>query len=206
MRWIYLLRDPRTYVVRYVGCARAPDERLQRHVAEAVSGRDRGPRAAWLRRLIARGLQPILCAAEHLGARVDHALRERQWIEHLIAEGEPLLNVQSGGVRRRRKAKHLPEGERARRAMVVGAGVRRAVAEYGDRSSDLPQRSDGHRGEVCPQHGWQGAQPCPCSTPGEDVPSPQLNRFGHFQDALGRWRTPRGAKPRGRVPVKRPLR
>lgn len=55
---IYVLRDPATLEVRYVGCTGAPDRRRHEHESARAIGPNH-PLTAWERRLKAEGTPPV---------------------------------------------------------------------------------------------------------------------------------------------------
>ena len=92
---IYVLLDPRTSEVRYVGKTCDPQKRLRQHMAEA-RGKMMSHRAAWVRSLVREGLSPSLVPIEvtTMGAWQE---RERWWIAELRAMGCRLVNGTDGG-------------------------------------------------------------------------------------------------------------
>lgn len=97
-RVIYVLRDPDTLEIRYVGVTlRSIDARLACHLSEAKSGQGKSHRANWISSLLARDRKPI---AEHW-CDVDPA---RSWqdvevevIASLRVAGFRLVNGTIGG-------------------------------------------------------------------------------------------------------------
>lgn len=90
---IYILRDPRTNEIKYVGvtngCTR---HRLAQHIYDRCHTR----RGRWVAELFALELRPIMEVVEC----VPIALRdeaERRWIKHYRAQGIDLLNATRGG-------------------------------------------------------------------------------------------------------------
>ena len=87
-RYVYLLKDPDTKEVRYVGVSWFPAQRLEQHVNYPA------PRqAAWIDGLTLRGLSPILVV---LGGTDDRnrALRiETRLIRRYLARGCDILNT-----------------------------------------------------------------------------------------------------------------
>lgn len=89
--FIYLLRDPRTNDVRYVGKTLDPSLRLSRHIQAARRG-VRTHVACWILSLERAGLKPVLEIIETCGD--EWAERERYWIGHY---GDSLTNHSLGG-------------------------------------------------------------------------------------------------------------
>lgn len=90
--YIYILLDPRTGAVRYVGKANTPSKRLSAHLYT----KDEYHRSPWIARLRALGLKPTMVVVERVTQWNWH-VRERYWIKHYRAQGAKLLNA-SGGV------------------------------------------------------------------------------------------------------------
>lgn len=88
MKYVYLLKDPDTKEVRYVGVSWAPTIRLDQHVNYPA------PRqAAWINGLTLRGLRPLLVV---LGGTEDdfRALRiETKLILRYLTRGHGILNT-----------------------------------------------------------------------------------------------------------------
>jgi putative transcriptional regulator len=90
---VYVLRDPRTDAVHYVGITFKPQQRLHAHILDGR--RARGAKGAWIRELLTIGVEPLIEVIEANVADSDHA--ERQWIAHYRGLGAPLTNVLNGG-------------------------------------------------------------------------------------------------------------
>jgi hypothetical protein len=90
---IYTLRDPRTNAIRYVGATtQTLRKRLSGHVRKL--SRDT-PKCAWIRELLACGLEPSIEAVETGFGNWDEA--ERLWIQRCKDEGCLLTNTTIGG-------------------------------------------------------------------------------------------------------------
>lgn len=91
---IYILFDPRQpEVIRYVGKAIKPKERLGTH-----RGPNRGnhsPVAHWSRKLAKEGISPEMRVIEWTE---DWEAAETKWIAHYHSLGAPLLNIEAGGL------------------------------------------------------------------------------------------------------------
>jgi len=88
---LYLLRDPRTTEVRYVGCCEKPAARLNGH----VNGNYRSRHVAkWVDSLIAIGLRPDMDIVETCVGKANALRREKQLIAEWFAVcGQRLLNT-----------------------------------------------------------------------------------------------------------------
>ena len=86
---IYILRDPRTYAIRYVGQTVNPDRRTLEH--EKNYYQCSPLKTAWIEELANLKLKPVFEVVEDC----DHAFvveRERWWCSHFADEGCDLLN------------------------------------------------------------------------------------------------------------------
>lgn len=94
-RWfIYALRDPITWDVKYVGKSGKPLSRFAQHVA--YSARKTHRHAKWLRSLSSRGLSPMLEIID-TGMGNGHGAAERAWISEYKRRGAQLTNTAPGG-------------------------------------------------------------------------------------------------------------
>ena len=93
---IYVLKDPRTGAIRYVGktCKRL-EVRFWQHTGRASNLAATGWCARWIRSLRGKGLLPLIEQIEVCGA--DWAEREAFWIAHYRAAGCRLTNLTRGG-------------------------------------------------------------------------------------------------------------
>lgn len=92
---IYVLVDPNTMEVRYVGKSTSPQVRYRRHILDAVSGRS-DHKARWIASLLSQGQRPELRIIE-LCPPARWATRERHWIAVFRNLGTTLTNHKSGG-------------------------------------------------------------------------------------------------------------
>jgi hypothetical protein len=121
---IYVLLDPETHAVRYVGqTIYSLETRLSGHIADAVRAQKHGrlcPRHRWILSLRERGLKPLIEEVEqvHQRQRGDGRRAEREWIAGYLALGADLVNICSN-------PKELPEYTARHRAAML-AGMRRA--------------------------------------------------------------------------------
>lgn len=92
--FIYVLKEPDTGEIRYVGKADDPERRLYGHLRDAK--RETNHKSNWIRLLFGRGLEPVL-------EIVDEVLEEYwqqwevAWMEFYRAEGCNLVNTNQGG-------------------------------------------------------------------------------------------------------------
>ena len=89
---IYVLKDPRDGLIRYVGKTNNPRRRLDRHIAENGNAL----RHPWLKELRELGIEPIFEIVETVvGDQWQD--REKHWIMHYRDAGCDLLNANAGG-------------------------------------------------------------------------------------------------------------
>jgi hypothetical protein len=125
---IYILIDPRTAEVRYVGqTIYTLKNRLWRHLREATTDESRH-KDRWLRKLFAAGYKPIIWLLE---TTPDLNEREQFWIAHYRQAGCKLTNLTDGGMgvsgykwseetRSKQQALWTPERREAVRLRMLG--------------------------------------------------------------------------------------
>lgn len=93
--FIYALMDPDTNAVRYIGKTLTPKIRFAMHLCEKRGTHKNN----WLHQLKTRGARPVMVVIETISNSDDNDWqeRERYWIEHYRALGEPITNLDSGG-------------------------------------------------------------------------------------------------------------
>ena len=115
---IYVLKDPLTLRVRYVGNTyRSLYDRLIRHFQDARKGRYNPDKNEWILDLENRGLKPIIETIDETD--ISNALAcEVYWIRHYKAQNSDLFNILSAGEPQTPKNKILlhknTEGRRMR--------------------------------------------------------------------------------------------
>lgn len=103
--YVYGLVDPRTELVRYVGCTFWPTQRLSSHVRAGkrtlATGGDSPVRVnVWLAELLAAGLRPRLTVLQAVRHQIFLPYKqEQQWIGRLRGAGH-LLNMPTSERRR----------------------------------------------------------------------------------------------------------
>jgi hypothetical protein len=93
--FIYVLRDPRDNLVRYVGWTFDMKKRLDAHVVQAP--RQRTHKAHWVMALRSLGLKPAVQEVESGDDPDGGGAREVAWIRFFRALGFPLTNGTDGG-------------------------------------------------------------------------------------------------------------
>ncbi len=92
---IYVLIDPRTNEVRYIGKADNPLDRLKHHLTPKQL-RKKTAKNSWLKNLLAHSAKPILQILEIVPMR-NWEERERYWIAYYQKLGFRLTNGTEGG-------------------------------------------------------------------------------------------------------------
>lgn len=88
---IYQLVDPRDNLPRYVGCTQELPQRYSQHLTGDSSSEAKN---TWVEELKALGFVPIIQELEQIeGTTTAAAQREIYWINYLLRQGMPLLNV-----------------------------------------------------------------------------------------------------------------
>jgi hypothetical protein len=96
--YVYALIDPRTSQIRYVGKHSGyVNSRLRGHLYEACNGHRHNHRLAWLRQLLALGLEPSVQVLATASTAVDLIPLEQAWITGLRLVGMDLTNGTDGG-------------------------------------------------------------------------------------------------------------
>lgn len=95
--FVYTLHDPRDPdMVRYVGWATNTRQRLQRHLSDARSGRDRTYCGRWKRMLLASNVVPVLVVVDS-GQGDGWKTAEQKWVAHFKSLEHRLTNLTDGG-------------------------------------------------------------------------------------------------------------
>lgn len=96
-RNIYILMDPRTHEVKYVGATRmSVRDRLTYHISHARRGSTVNCHR-WILELDADGLVPLIDIVE-LVSDDDWQQREIFWIRYFVDQGAELTNMTAGGM------------------------------------------------------------------------------------------------------------
>lgn len=88
LHFIYVLKDPRTGDVRYVGLTNNPAIRYQQHLQSSS-----GDKQSWIAELSSEGIRPLLEIIETVETKVQAETREQYWIYEYRGRGADLLNV-----------------------------------------------------------------------------------------------------------------
>jgi hypothetical protein len=98
MNWlIYVLKNPLTLEVRYVG---STTQGIERRLEQHIAGAQRAPRRSYCQNMLLSlhgiGLTPLIEAIES-GSGEGWAAAERRWIAYYRAAGARLTNATDGG-------------------------------------------------------------------------------------------------------------
>ena len=93
MTAIYLLKDPTTYEIRYVGKSVNPTARYSKHLFESKKKGKKNYLYCWIRSLIIKDLKPLMEIIEYCDNWQE---REKFWINYY--SNEKLTNLSEGGV------------------------------------------------------------------------------------------------------------
>lgn len=118
--FIYVLSDPRTNHVRYVGQTDNLKERFSNHIARSKKGKTY--RDCWIKSLLTVGLLPAMDVIEEIqsGERLEADEIERFWIASLRFLGCELCNLDSGGNSRKQLSEaSIQKMREARRGRVI---------------------------------------------------------------------------------------
>ncbi len=96
---IYVLVDPFTHEIRYVGLTIKGMSRPNRHFQPAKVSNPTNHKGYWVRYVIEQGRKPIIKVVQSWETitRVELAKAEKYWIEYFITLGCPLTNSTAGG-------------------------------------------------------------------------------------------------------------
>jgi hypothetical protein len=75
--YIYVLIDPITWEVRYVGKTKNPPKRYDHHVSRKCNERYTGPKGDWIRELLDQGVKPIMDILTQCPDDVSHLYEYR---------------------------------------------------------------------------------------------------------------------------------
>lgn len=92
--FVYVLTDPRSGQVRYVGWTSKPSKRLAKHIKHAKEGQE-SHRCRWIREVLASGHKPEIHFIDQ--GQGDWQEAEKKWIAHYKAQGANLTNSTDGG-------------------------------------------------------------------------------------------------------------
>lgn len=138
--YVYVLTDPRTGDVRYVGVTDNPKKRLQGHIRDVK--REKTHKANWIKSLLRDGLNPIMTLIDETDNE-NWQQCEIGWIAHYRAMGCNLVNSTDGGDGVRNPS------EETRKRMSESAKVKIFTNEHrrkiGDKSRGVPRSKETRR-------------------------------------------------------------
>ena len=133
--FIYVLKDPESIEVCYVGKTSQPKTRLFHHIS--ISKLQRNPREIWIHNLVSKNTLPVMEIIEECNQN-DSRERECFWIDHFKQAGEIFNSRDEAWVERR-------EGNLFRLDIMVTdnheAALRQAKQNTGLTMSDLIRRA-----------------------------------------------------------------
>jgi hypothetical protein len=95
---IYILIDPITNEVRYVGkTEKKLIYRLSGHICESIKSEKKSHRSSWIKGLLAKNTRPIIELLDEIDYTDDWGWLEIYWINQLKAWGFRLTNMSDGG-------------------------------------------------------------------------------------------------------------
>ena len=94
MVYIYSLKDPRDYQIKYIGKALDIDKRYKQHIKNYTN--KKSLKSSWVLSLLQYGLQPILEIVE-ICNESKWQEREKYWIKYYKELGFDLKNMTNGG-------------------------------------------------------------------------------------------------------------
>lgn len=93
--YIYVLIDPKTNEIRYVGKSVTPEVRLRRHLSEARISNKKSHRLHWLKSLLKNNTKPKMEIIDEIDGEWEWL--EEYWICQFKAWGFNLVNGTTGG-------------------------------------------------------------------------------------------------------------
>jgi hypothetical protein len=92
--FIYVLIDPVSNDVRYVGKSNNPNRRLMVHCWHEMDCRATH-KSRWIAILKKNDMYPILYVID--SCKEDWKVKEKYWVDYFLSKGAPLTNIASGG-------------------------------------------------------------------------------------------------------------
>lgn len=97
MVFIYILIDPQTNEIRYVGKTKHPlAQRLSEHCSHAMTSKKRNKRLNWIRSVLRKGYVPIMELVQEVPESI-WGQAEKYWVAYYGAIGCDLTNGTEGG-------------------------------------------------------------------------------------------------------------
>lgn len=124
---IYLLVDPRSEQVRYVGKSIHPGKRLKQHVTYAA--RRNAPINCWVRSLLRADTTPTMMVIEEVPEDKSWEEAERFWIAFFRLAGADLLNLTDGGEGAGNPSAETRFKMGVNRGRIFGPEVRRRMSQ-----------------------------------------------------------------------------
>jgi len=95
--YIYCLKDPVDFSIKYIGKSNNPKDRYVNHISEARTNKGiNSEKDKWIQNLLGKNLAPTLEVVEEVTFD-NWEEKERYWIKKYKGENQPLLNKALGG-------------------------------------------------------------------------------------------------------------
>lgn len=141
--YIYILKCPKTSIVKYVGKTIHISNRLRKHLNDQRQNK----RGNWIKGLISQGLKPILEVIDQVAPMEDWEERERHWIQYFRDKGEAFCNQTDGGESGSQQG--VPISESHKRAI--------SAANTGRKRSDLITYNQSNKTKKVAQYDLNGS-------------------------------------------------
>jgi hypothetical protein len=101
MRYIYVLKDPKTLEIKYVGQTNNVDRRYRDHIRRSLKEDDEEYntyKSRWIRKIINLGLKPLVEVIDECQSYEESNEKENKWVAHFYESGSQLTNSHSTDV------------------------------------------------------------------------------------------------------------
>lgn len=101
MRYIYVLKDPSTLEIKYVGQTNNINRRYNAHIRKSLSESDgeyETYKSRWIRKIINQGNKPLIEVIDECYTYYESNMKENYWIKHFFENGSSLTNSYSTDV------------------------------------------------------------------------------------------------------------
>ncbi len=95
INYIYILMDPISEEVRYVGKSVNPEVRVRKHISESKNSKTNNHRVNWIKNLLRHGLRPKMEVIDAIEG--DWEWLEEYWVSQFKTWGFKLVNSTNGG-------------------------------------------------------------------------------------------------------------
>lgn len=101
MRYIYVLKDPTTLEIKYVGQTNDVDRRYRDHIRKSLKEDDEEYntyKSRWIRKIINLGFKPLIEVIDECHSYKESNEKENKWVAHFYESGSQLTNSHSTDV------------------------------------------------------------------------------------------------------------